>query len=44
MSERRKGQLTALCLLVCAVITIGLALAGVLEGARAPVAHSASQK
>jgi hypothetical protein len=36
--------LTAFCLLVAAVITIGLTLAGVLQISRSPVAHVASQK
>jgi hypothetical protein len=37
MSERhvsRIGRLTALCLLVAAVVTIGLAIAGALKGGR----------
>jgi hypothetical protein len=47
MSDRRLtriGRLTALCMLVAAVITIGLAIAGALKGARAPVPQLASQK
>jgi hypothetical protein len=45
MSERhvsRIGRLTALCMLVAAVVTIGLAIAGALKGARAPVPQLAS--
>jgi hypothetical protein len=37
-------KLTAFCMLVAAVVTIGLALAGVLKGVRPPVAQVASQK
>jgi len=40
MSERhitRIGHLTALCMLVAAVVTIGLAIAGALKGANALV-------
>jgi hypothetical protein len=47
MSERhvsRIGRLTAFCLLVAAVVTIGLAIAGALKGARSPVPQLASQK
>jgi hypothetical protein len=47
MSERhtnRIGRLTAFCLLVAAVVTIGLAIAGVLKEARSPVPQLASQK
>jgi hypothetical protein len=47
MSERhvsRIGRLTALCLLVAAVVTISLAIAGALKGARSPVPQLASQK
>ena len=47
MNERhvsRIGRLTALCLLVAAVVTIGLAIAGALKGARSPVPQLASQK
>jgi hypothetical protein len=47
MSDRhltRIRQLTALCLLLCAVITIGLAISGVLKGARSPVPQLASHK
>jgi hypothetical protein len=39
MSERsltRKGRLTAICMLVGALITIGLALSGVLQGGSRP--------
>jgi hypothetical protein len=38
----RKGQLTAVCMFVCALIIIGLAVSGVLQlrwEARSPVAH-----
>ena len=47
MSERhttRIGRLTALCMLVAAVVTIGLAIAGALKEARAPVPQLASHK
>jgi hypothetical protein len=47
MSDRRLtpiGQLTAICLLVAAVVTIGLAIAGSLKGVRSPVPQLASQK
>jgi hypothetical protein len=47
MSERhvpRIGRLTAICLLVAAVVTIGLAIAGALKGVRPPVPQLASQK
>jgi hypothetical protein len=37
-------QLTALCLLLCAVVMIGLAIAGALKGTRSPVPGLASQK
>jgi hypothetical protein len=40
MSERhttRIGRLTALCMLVGAFVTVGLAIAGALKGARPPV-------
>jgi hypothetical protein len=37
-------QLIALCMLVAAVVTIGLAIAGALTGARSPVPQLASQK
>jgi hypothetical protein len=40
MSRNVRGRLIALCLLACAVVTIGLAVAGVLQQvrmARAPV-------
>jgi hypothetical protein len=45
MSERslsRKGRLTAVCMFVCALIIVGLAVTGVLQlrwAARSPVAH-----
>jgi hypothetical protein len=41
MSRSARGQLMALCLLVCAIVMIGLTLAGVLQqirATRAPVA------
>ena len=47
MSDRplsRIRQLVALCMLVAAVVTIGLAIAGALTGARSPVPQLASQK
>jgi hypothetical protein len=47
MSERhvsRIGRLTAFCLLVAAVVTIGLAIAGALKRAGSPVPQLASQK
>jgi hypothetical protein len=47
MSDRhltRIRQLAALCLLVAAVVTIGLAIAGALKGGRSPVPQLASQK
>ena len=47
MSDRhltRIRQLTALCLLFCAVVIIGLAIAGALKEARSPVPQLASQK
>jgi hypothetical protein len=47
MSDRhltRIRQLTALCLLLCAVTTIGLAISGALKGARSPVPQLASHK
>jgi hypothetical protein len=47
MSNRRLGhvrQLVALCMLAAAVVTIGLAIAGALTGARSPVPQLASQK
>jgi hypothetical protein len=37
-------QLTALCLLLCAIGIIGLAISGALKGARSPVPELASQK
>ena len=43
MSTRIR-QLVALCMLVGAVATIGLAIAGALKGARSPVPQLASQK
>ena len=48
--KRRRGRLDgklthiALCMLVAAVVTIGLAIAGALTGARSPVPQLASQK
>jgi hypothetical protein len=47
MSDRRltrMRQLTALCLLVAAVVMIGLAISGALKEARSPVPQLASQK
>ena len=47
MSDRhltRIGRLTALCLLVAAIVTIGLAISGALKGARSPVPQLASHK
>jgi hypothetical protein len=47
MSDRplsRIRQLVAICMLVGAVVTIGLAIAGPLKGARSPVPQLASQK
>ena len=47
MSDRhltRIRQLTALCLLLCAVVTFGLAIAGALKGGRSPVPQLASHK
>ena len=47
MTERhltRIRRLTALCMLVAAVVTIGLAIAGALKGGRSPVPQLASQK
>ena len=47
MSDRslsRIRQLAALCMLVAAVVTVGLAIAGALKGARSPVPQLASQK
>jgi hypothetical protein len=39
-----KGRLTAICMLVGAVVTIGLALSGVLQiGARSPVGQVATK-
>jgi hypothetical protein len=38
----RKGRLTAVCMFVCALIIIGLAVTGILQlswGPRSPVAH-----
>jgi hypothetical protein len=37
-------QFIALCMLLAAVVTIGLAIAGALKGARSPVPQLASQK
>ena len=47
MSDRplsRIRQLITLCMLVAAVVTIGLVIAGALTGARPPVPQLASQK
>jgi hypothetical protein len=47
MSDRhltRIRQLTAICLLVAAVVTIGLAISGALKEARSPVPQLASHK
>jgi hypothetical protein len=47
MSDRplsRIHQLVALCMLVAAVVMIGLAIAGALTGVRPPVPQLASQK
>jgi hypothetical protein len=48
MSDRhltRVGQLTAFCLLFCAVVIIGLAIAGALKDGRSPrVPELASHK
>jgi hypothetical protein len=41
-SLSRKGRLTAVCMFVCSLIIIGLAVTGVLQlrwAARSPVAH-----
>jgi hypothetical protein len=46
MSDRhltRIGQLTALCLLLCAIGVICLAISGALKEARSPVPQLASQ-
>jgi hypothetical protein len=40
----RIRQSVALCLLLCAVITIGLAISGALKEARSPVPQLASHK
>jgi hypothetical protein len=41
----RIRQLTAFCLLLCAVVVVGLAIAGALKGGRSPsVPELASQK
>jgi hypothetical protein len=40
----RIRQLTALCLLLCAIVTIGLAISGALKEARSPVPQLASHK
>jgi hypothetical protein len=37
-------QLTALCLLLCAVVIIGFAISGALKEVRSPVPQLASQK
>jgi hypothetical protein len=37
-------QLIAICLLIAAMLTIGLAISGALKGARSPVPQLASQK
>ena len=50
MSERslsRKGRLTAVCMFVCALIIVGLAVTGVLQlrwAARSPVATSSQNE
>jgi hypothetical protein len=47
MSDRhltRVGRLTALCLLVAAIVTIGLAISGALKETRSPVPQLASHK
>jgi hypothetical protein len=47
MSDRplsRIRQLVALCMLVGAVVTVGLAISGALKGARSPAPQLASQK
>jgi hypothetical protein len=47
MSDRRVtplGRLTAICLLVAAVVTIGLVIAGALHEIRSPVPQLASHK
>jgi hypothetical protein len=47
MSDRRLtpiGRLTTFCLLVAAVVTIGLAITGALKEGRSPVPQLASQK
>ena len=47
MSDRplsRLRQLVAMCMLVGAVVTIGLAIAGALKGVHSPVPQLASQK
>jgi hypothetical protein len=47
MSDRplsRTRQSVALCMLAAAVVTIGLAIAGALTGARSPAPQLASQK
>jgi hypothetical protein len=47
MSDRhltRIGRMTAFCLLVAAVVMIGLAISGALKEARSPVPQLASQK
>ena len=47
MSDRplsRIRHFVALCMLVTAVVTIGLAIAGILKGGRSPAPQLASQK
>jgi hypothetical protein len=47
MSDRplsRIRQFVALCMLVAAVVTIGLAIAGALKGVRSPVPQLASHE
>jgi hypothetical protein len=41
MSHNARGQLFALCLLACALVTIGLAVSGVLQQIRATRAPAA---
>ena len=45
VSSSRKGQLTAICMFVCALIVIGLAVTGVLQlrWASSPVAHTVAK-
>jgi hypothetical protein len=35
----RKGRLTAICMLICAVVMIGLVLSGILQSGPALLAH-----